>query len=235
MRKNPRRILSPQRLPFRHPGRAKTTIYSFNGLVNGHRAPRNRLGNRCGTIYRTRQRFDGLMQVRLRQVRVPHCNLQGLVTHQLVDGQDVHTGHDAARGERVPEVVPREIREPRLGPRGRPPEPVYPAACELIGTRSSLPPLGFGSVSSFRSRFTSVQRRLYCPAQRSPVCNARSNSGSRSGQRACTTRRSACSSCGSSQRTRSLFSASSLTRRAGFSATFLFSTASLYAWLRATR
>jgi hypothetical protein len=128
MRKNPRRILSPQRLPFRHPGRAKTTIYSFNGLVNGRRDPRNRLGTVVALSCRTRQRFDGLMQVRLRQVRLPHCNLQVLVTHQLVDGQDVHTGHDASRGERVPEVVSRQIREPRLRPRGRPPEPVYPVA-----------------------------------------------------------------------------------------------------------
>jgi hypothetical protein len=39
MRKNPRRILSPQRLPFRHPGAGPTNLTDIETYCNGGAGP----------------------------------------------------------------------------------------------------------------------------------------------------------------------------------------------------
>jgi len=51
--------------------------------------------------------------VRLGKVRVSTCHGDGFVSHQLLDGSQVNTGHCQAAGKGVPETVPSEVCETR--------------------------------------------------------------------------------------------------------------------------
>ena len=62
--------------------------------------------------------LDGVVQMGLRQVRVSERYRERLVAHELADTVQVHPLHRQPRGERVPEVVPPEVLDPRPPDRG---------------------------------------------------------------------------------------------------------------------
>ena len=86
MRKNPRRILSPQRLPFRHPGIGRYKLNESKGLVQHHLfALRLRKVPGVGsgvdwTLCKGAQSLYRGQRVLRRQVSAPHSHGDGFVT-----------------------------------------------------------------------------------------------------------------------------------------------------------
>jgi len=56
--------------------------------------------------------LDRLSLVSGRKVRIPNRHANRLVTHKLLHGSQVNSGHDKAAGKGVPEIMPVKVGEP---------------------------------------------------------------------------------------------------------------------------
>ncbi len=60
----------------------------------------------------------------VREMRVPHRDLNVLVAHETADGEDINASHDEARREGVAQIVPVEVLDGGGLQRGESPVPV---------------------------------------------------------------------------------------------------------------